>query len=111
MLNSRPTLILLAFLLLAGCNPDEYVAWENVIPENKKAEAAQWLIDTVEAANPKSDEEPEDSIRQAEKTMIKLYGVPTIGIRTERNHKWVFVPYKLCSPRQQHMCNKYLRGD
>ena len=69
-------LIVGAILVLsgAGCSnePSDTVRYRLVVPDDKKAEAAEWIKHTVEVANPHSDEEPEDNIAQAEDTALRL---------------------------------------
>ena len=102
------------FMVIVGCGPDapdvphESVAYELVVPADKRAEAAAWLLKAIEAANPRSDEEPEDMIERAEESMLKLYGNPTIGIRTWRRPISCFVPYDDCNARQKRLCDAYL---
>jgi hypothetical protein len=100
-------------LLLSGCDgssPNEWPAYEYVIPAERRAEAAAWITATVAAANPKSDEEPEDNIAQAEKTALKLFGVPTLGMRTVRNGVWVFIPADDLPANKKDSCLRWAHG-
>lgn len=102
--------ILLLLFLCVGCdtgdpgNPAEWPAYANIIPDSRQQEAAKWILEVVAAANPHSDEEPEDNIAQAEKTALKLFGVPTLGMRMRRNGVWVFVPFDKLSAEKQASC-------
>ncbi len=103
------------FVVIVGCEapvdgPREFVAYAVVVPGARRAEAADWLWATIHAANPHSDEEPEDMIARAEESMLVLYGKSTVGIRTERNGIWVFVPYDDCNARQKRLCDAYLEN-
>jgi uncharacterized protein YxeA len=65
-------LLLIATLFIVSCGPirrESYV----LKPENAE-KAAEFIKELCEKSNPKSDEEPEDMIRQAESTAFKLYG-------------------------------------
>lgn len=79
-------LILLLSIFLVGCTK-EYSIYSNgsYIPENKKAEYAEFIQKTVSAASYRmttSDyEDPEDVIREAKRTANELYGKPTYGLR------------------------------
>lgn len=78
-------LILLLSIFLVGCTK-EYSIYSNgsYIPENKKAEYAEFIQKTVSAASYRmttSDyEDPEDVIREAKRTANELYGKPTYGL-------------------------------
>lgn len=66
------SILFIAILSLVSCGPvrrETYV----IKPENTE-KAAEFIKDLCEKSNPKSDEEPEDMIRQAEYTALKLYG-------------------------------------
>ncbi len=65
--------LLLSFVL-TGCTPPSYQKREYPTPEARD-KAAAWIQKTCEVSNPKSDEEPEDMIEQAEKTALNLFGV------------------------------------
>lgn len=102
--------------LAVGCGPDaprvpsEAVAFRIVVPAERRTEAADWLWAAIQAANPKSDEEPEDMIARAEESMLKLYGEVTVGIKTWDGTRHCFVPYDDCSARQKRLCDAYLEG-
>lgn len=88
----------------------EYVTTKVVIPEERRAEAARWIIDTVNAANPKSDEEPEDNIAQAEKTADRLFGQTSFGVAVGTQYNIHFIPLSQCGPRHRAMIETYLAG-
>lgn len=111
----RTILIALIFLLtLTGCDETspsssnyEY-EYGRYIPDDKKTEAAEFLKELVKNANPHSDEEPEDNIAQAERTMFSIYSVRTIGTR----NKWLrdsFIPYHKLAPSFQKECLKQMQ--
>lgn len=68
-------LLILPFIL-CSCGPLYETRKE--IPEDKKEEAAKFIIDVCRESNPKSDEEPEDMIRQAQTTAEKIYGIDVV---------------------------------
>ena len=72
---NRVTLALCCIpLLVAGCSSYYEPKYCVVIPDERRAEAAEWVVRCVEAANPKSDEEPEDNIRAAMAAARELFG-------------------------------------
>jgi len=63
-------ILLITLLLVAGCS-------DNVVPrqfcsEEQRKEASNFVILCAEAANPMSDEEPEDMLIQCQKTAEAL---------------------------------------
>jgi hypothetical protein len=78
--NSRPFGIhpkgstmkhLLFILFLTNCMniaDDPRLHYEYECPPEKNDQVAAWVLKCIEVANPKADEEPEDWIRQCEKT-------------------------------------------
>lgn len=60
-------------VVLPSCERTIYKT-EYEIPEERRAEAAKALIELCKVSNPMSDEESEDMIEQAERTILKLYG-------------------------------------
>ena len=103
--------LLAAGFFLCACVPtglSEEVRIYKIIPEAKKKVAAAWIIKVVTAANPHSDEEPEDNIKQAEKTAIELFGVQTVGILMSNVYGYYeFIPYERCNERQKALINKW----
>ena len=100
--------IAIAAILLAGCDdsPIDYsIVYEyRIRPENREA-AAAWVQKTVEAANPHSDEEPEDNIAQAEATADRLFGsqVPCLRIHDPNTYRLdIIAPWDL-SPAHRGM--------
>lgn len=98
-------LAVLSVFCFMGCTqyPTYEVNYRKVIPAEKKAEAAKYILDLVAAANPYSDEEPEDNIIQAERTAGDLFGEFTIGLKFKASAGafTVFIPYDQCSTRQK----------
>ena len=98
-------LAVLSVFFFMGCTqyPTYKVNYQKVIPAEKKDEAANWILDVVSAANPLSDEEPEDNIIQAERTALRLFGVFTVGLdfKAKAGTFTVFIPYDECSDRQK----------
>ena len=105
-------IILLSLLILNSCSdyPMERVAYEYAIPDSNVLKAEHFMIEICRVSNPNSDEEPEDMIKQAERTVMQLYGVQTIGIyfQSEQGDYIKFIPYWDLSPRQKLICDKYL---
>lgn len=56
-----------------GCEEQQRVE-KRIPPENAEI-ATQYIISLCKAANPKSDEEPEDMIRAAHRSAVEIYGV------------------------------------
>jgi hypothetical protein len=86
----------------SGCSQPARItpAYERVIDPAWRDVAASWITITAEAANPKSDEEPEDMLRQLEWTAEWLFGRATLGAYVqpgsaagETNRRAVFVTY------------------
>lgn len=103
--------VLLAFCLV-GCNkqyPTYEVSYHKVIPAEARDAAAKWVLDTVGAANPHSDEEPEDNIKQAQYSALVLFGELTIGLAIDPG-KYIsptFIPYDKCSEWQKAIVDEY----
>lgn len=91
----------------------ETVIYQKVIPDNRIDKAAQFITDTVKAANPMSDEEPEDNIREVIKTAKELFGIPELGMKIyDDNFNYgTFVPYKDLSAKQKRVCDLYLKAN
>lgn len=98
--------------VFVGCGaveePNHFTTYEKIIPIEKQKEATDWITKTVAAANPHSDEEPEDNILQAHRSAEDLFGVLTIGLMTRINNRWVFIPYNKCLFWQKKIVDKYL---
>ena len=102
-------------VVLIGCGgaakPDEFILSKNVVPDSLKPVAAKYLKELMDAASVQSrvdDEDWDDFLKEANKIVTELYGVPTWGIYVNYG---VFVPYDLCSPVQQKAINEYLRRE
>ena len=65
----KPLLLIFA-LLAAGCSDN--VVRSQYCSEEKRQEAANFVLLCAEAANPMSDEEPEDMIKQCQITAKEL---------------------------------------
>lgn len=86
-------------LLAVGCSPEPEGRpdYHKVIPAERMDEAIAWVNSTVKAANPMSDEEPEDNIRQAQRTAEEMYGELRLGM-------WfagTFVPIEKLTPTKK----------
>ncbi len=105
-------LVILSVFCFMGCMkyPTHEVSYKKAIPAEKKDAAAVWILDAVKAANPLSDEEPEDNIIQAERTALGLFGVMTIGLDVDLSAAkyTVFVPYDECTEWQKDIVDAYI---
>jgi hypothetical protein len=74
-------LILLIIPLFMSCGEStRYIPKTiNVIPDSSRVVAAKFILDCIENANPKSDEEPEDWLHICERMATNLYGVSING--------------------------------
>ena len=108
--------LVLVALLLIGCSgnskPIETVGYRKIIPPEDRDRVGKWVTATVAAANPHSDEEPEDNVYQVEKTALEVYGIATLGmwIRPDNCNFAVFVPYDRLSDRQKKVCDDHKSG-
>jgi len=75
-------LIFAAIGFLIACDA-QYIEFRQVVPEEKREAQQKWILDCVEKANPKSDEEPEDWIRMCAFESRKLFGTRTRGALME----------------------------
>jgi len=99
-------LVVLGSLFLIGCerSPAQgYVDYGYVIPKENQEKAAKFIEATSAAANPKSDEEGEDLVKQVEKTALKIYGKMVIGIYYGGD----FTPYDELAPVDKKRCDDY----
>lgn len=109
--------ILVILTMQNGCTPNqefhtmkETIQYAYVIPPENLTLARSWIIELTYAANPHSDEEPEDYIQQVETTAYKLFGELTIGMRVyATGYKGNFLPYDKCNARQQAVINQYIK--
>ncbi|ALM62114.1 hypothetical protein AXI64_gp122 [Vibrio phage qdvp001] len=63
-------------LFLSGCNTSkDHWSLRSSTTLNGSSQAAEFIINCAEAANPLSDEEGEDLVSQCERTATKIYGV------------------------------------
>jgi len=114
LMNSVGVLILSIWLTtLASCGgvdtPSEAVAYQMYLPDSNREKAAAFISRTVSSANPNVDD-PEESIEEASRAAIQIYGVRTIGIDTWRNGQGGFIPYHECSPRQRALCDEFMKS-
>lgn len=88
---------------------DGYVAYDFVIPKDKRELAVKMVQDIVLAANPKSDEEPEDYIAEARRTVRRLLGDRKVGMKIRSNGDWVFIPYEELNTPQKATVDEWLK--
>ena len=101
---------LIPLLLLASCGTSYEPGYKTTITDNPAA--AKWITDTVRAANPMSDEEPEDNIRQAERTAMLLFGEITVGVRKYTDGNCLgFIPYADCTPEHKALIDNWTTED
>ena len=105
-------LSILCIICLAGCG-DNYergrVSYKSIIPEENVEKAAAHITEWCEAANPKSDEEGEDLLEQAEETAMKLYGKKVIGVWMQHGNE--FVPYDDLGEYDKKRCDQFIKGE
>lgn len=77
----KALLLLFAVLLMSACESQRIEYRHIVPPENMEAHRA-WILECIEKANPKSDEEPEDWIARCYYVSKQLFGIRTKGIHT-----------------------------
>lgn len=81
--------LLLLPLFLVSCKPFVRRETRYELPdEEAKAKCANLIVEICTASNPKSDEEPEDMIKQAEETAMKMYGKPVKYIDKGEGKGW-----------------------
>jgi hypothetical protein len=66
--------LLICLLSSCGFQPENQREYRITNPEQAD-KIAKYTADLCEKSNPKSDEEPEDMIKQAQKTALETYGV------------------------------------
>ena len=71
----------------------------------------KWIIETVRAANPHSDEEPEDNIIQAERTALRIFGERKLGMEFYTDGIRVAIPYEQLNERQKKACERWRLDD
>jgi len=104
-------LLILCMICLAGCGDNATrgrVVYRPRIPEENVEKAAAYITEWCEAANPKSDEEGEDLLEQAEETSMKLYGKKVIGVLMQDGYE--FVPYDELGEYDKKRCDKFKNG-
>lgn len=95
-------------LLAASCGG--YSPGYGPVYEDRDA-AAEWITETVRAANPMSDEEPEDNIKQAERTAANLFQINRVGMwRMSGNHRMEFTPLERCTPAHRVLVEAWMGG-
>ncbi len=98
---------LLPLILLASCGESYEPGYKSMIVDRESA--AKWITETVQAANPMSDEEPEDNIRQTEKTAVSLFGESVLGIWESGGdgHRRAFTPYDECTTEHKALIDTW----
>ncbi len=95
-------LAMLMMISMTACNievagddyPKESIGYYYFVPDSLKPEMRKWIIETVRAANPHSDEEPEDNIIQAERTALRIFGERKLGMEFYTDGTRVAIPYE-----------------
>ncbi len=83
--------LLTLLVLLSACfSPEPKLRYDIACSEEESDELASWILKCVEKANPQSDEEPEDWIRQCERTGKRTLcsTVPVISHRGCAGCQW-----------------------
>jgi len=70
--------------------------------------AGEWITETVRAANPMSDEEPEDNIAQAERTATGLFQRTVPGMWDTNRRPWRFTPLYDCTPQHRAIVEEWM---
>lgn len=96
----------LVVLSLYACKPenpcdDGEVGYYYFVPDSLKPIMREWITKTITAANPKSDEEPEDYILQTQRTARRIFGVPRLGLRFQEYYDYYYIRYDNLSECQQ----------
>lgn len=104
-------LLIALMLLLAGCidEPSEYIRYEKVVPDSLKEKAMNKMIEILETVKVQSrtdDEDMEDWIAEARRTVKDIYGVETVGIKFTQS--WQFVPYSKLNKTQKKKIDEWL---
>ena len=102
-----------ALILCVSCDtpedPSVWVEVRNEIPEDSRDAYLADLTHLVSAANPMSDEEPEDNILQAERTLHRAYAVPTVGVAVQKGpHHVDWFPCSSSPDRYKQLCDAWL---
>ena len=78
-------LILVLALACVGCSKNastshisEFVAYSNEIPDERRTEAAQWMIDALEAADTSDDGDVEDTVNAIYNAMGNIFSSPLV---------------------------------
>lgn len=87
--------LLLVLLVLCGCKeqPNAWVVRHVPTTQEERKVVAEMVVKLCEVSNPKSDEEPEDMIAQAETTACRVLCRPTMWEWGEYREtgKWRYV--------------------
>ncbi len=79
------TLPLFIIMVLAGCEPTLWKKGITVCPDDP-ALLAEFVLQCAKNANPLSDEEGEDLVRECRRTGITLYCTNTPGFTVKSSH-------------------------
>lgn len=96
------SILFLCGIFLVGCDKGR-VGYGVIIPKEDQEKAAKFIAEVCEKANPKSDEEGEDLVKQAEETALQIYGKKTVGIWDNRD----FTPYDNLSDYDKKRCDQF----
>jgi hypothetical protein len=79
------TMIALCIFILTACGGKDFRTKNEVDCNGKEHEIAQFVIDCAKAANPLSDEEGEDLVKQCERTAVNTFCTSTSVVIEYKN--------------------------
>ena len=83
------TIAIVSLLIFSGCSKEKVYDTRKMIQKDSLEKASQFILTCAKNANPLSDEEGEDLVKQCEKTAMFLYGKVVKGhCYVIRNHCW-----------------------
>jgi hypothetical protein len=73
-------LLLTTILIFIGCEGKINISTtvDNIIPQDKTIVASEFILTCAKNANPLSDEEGEDLVKQCQFTAEKIFGIPKV---------------------------------
>lgn len=108
-------LLAIVALALVGCTGDTSIAYRREIPPEKRAEAAEWITRTVQAACPDTasgDYEGDDPIEAARAAAMDYFGseVPCLKIETACDEPDKLIPVYDLTPEHRKVFDRLMAG-